>query len=78
MNEHPVDDRSATSPSRRTMLLLGAWVAAAVVAGVPAGASDRPSADSGAGRSVSAVNTGPECFAGRSAPPGTSHDTKRP
>ena len=70
--------RRVSSSSRRTVVLLAAWAIAAVVAGVPAGAGTDASADAGAGPSVSVVNTGPECFAGRSAPPGGGHDAKSP
>jgi len=54
---------------RRTVALLLAWLAAAVVAGVPAGTASTANAEPRAGKVPVVVNTGPECFAGHAAPP---------
>jgi hypothetical protein len=60
--------------SRRTLALVAAWIAAAVVAGVPAAAGDRGRAEASA-RAVPVVqNTGPECFAGRAVAPSPAND----
>jgi hypothetical protein len=70
MSEPSSDVRITTHSSfRRTVALLLAWVAAAVVAGVPSGAASTASAEPRAGKVPVVVNTGPECFAGHAAPP---------
>jgi hypothetical protein len=59
---------------RRTLVLVAAWIAAAVVAGVPAAAGDADRAEPRA-RAVPVVqNTGPECFAGKAVAPSPAKD----
>jgi hypothetical protein len=57
------------SDARRTAALLGAWVAAAALAGGPAGADSRPTADADARSAPRITHSGPECMAGRAPPP---------
>jgi hypothetical protein len=57
--------------SRRTAVMLAAWLAAAAVAGLPDGADRTANAKPRAGR-VATVNTGPACFAGHAVPPAAS------
>ena len=61
-----------TRSSRRTVVLLVAWVAAAVAAGIPGGAASTANAERRAAKVPVVQNTGPECFAGHSAPPAPS------
>jgi hypothetical protein len=67
-------DRTATTPSttaasRRTAVLLVAWLAAAVLAGLPANAAGTANAQPRAAQLPIVQNTGPECFAGHTPPP---------
>jgi hypothetical protein len=57
-------------------VLLVAWLAAAVVAGVPGDATGPPNAEPRAAQIPVVENTGPECFAGNTTPPARSksHD----
>ena len=68
MTERASDANLTKTSLRRTVALLLAWLAAAVVAGVPAGAASTANAEPRAKVPV-VVNTGPECFAGHAAPP---------
>lgn len=63
---------TTTASFRRTIALLVAWLAAAVVAGVPSGAASTANAEPRAGKVPVVVNTGPECFAGHAAAPAPS------
>jgi hypothetical protein len=68
MTERAPDTSTTMTSLRRTVALLLAWLAAAVVAGVPAGSASTASAEPRAGKVPVVVNTGPECFAGHAAP----------
>lgn len=61
---------------RRTVVILLGWLAAAYVAGIPAGEASIANAEPRAGKVPLVVNTGPECFAGKThAPsPGKARD----
>jgi hypothetical protein len=69
MTERASDANMTRTSLRRTVALLLGWLAAAVVAGAPAGAARTANAEPRAGKVPIVVNTGPECFAGHAAPP---------
>lgn len=69
MTETAAEPVTTTASLRRTVALLLGWLAAAILAGVPAGAAATASAEQRAGTVPVVVNTGPECFAGHAAPP---------
>lgn len=68
MTERSADRAATTGSTRRAAALLVAWVAAAVVAGTPGDAAGTANAEPRAGKVPVVVNSGPECFAGHSAP----------
>ena len=61
-----------TGSSRRTVVLVLAWIVAAVAAGIPGGSASTATAQPRAAQVPIVQNTGPECFAGHAAPPATS------
>ena len=69
MTERAPDADMTRTSLRRTVALLLAWLAAAVVAGVPAGAGQHGERRAACQEGPVVVNTGPECFAGHAAAP---------
>jgi len=55
--------------SRRTLVLVLAWITAAVLIGAPGGAGGSATAQSRAASVPKIVHSGPECLAGHAAPP---------
>jgi hypothetical protein len=72
MSDEATGTAMAARSNRRTVVLLVAWVAAAVAAGIPGGAASTATAERRAAQAPVVVNTGPECFAGHTAPPAPS------
>lgn len=72
MTERARDRASTVSSTRRAAALVVLWVAAALIAGVPSDAGAAAGSEPRAKKSPVYVNTGPECFAGHSAPPASS------
>jgi hypothetical protein len=72
MSDEATRTAITTRSNRRTVVLLVAWVAAAVAAGIPGGAASTANAERRAAQAPVVVNTGPECFAGHTAPPAPS------
>lgn len=69
MTDTPAARTWTTTSSRRAAALLLAWLAAAVAAGIPDGASATANAKASTAKTPVVQNTGPECFAGHTAPP---------
>lgn len=61
-------------PWRRTIALGAAWIAAALIAGLPSSAQDEARAEPRVSKIPVVVNTGPECFAGKAVAPGPAQD----
>jgi hypothetical protein len=53
-------------------VLLTAWLAAALLAGLPGGAGSRAHANTRAAAAPKITHSGPECLAGHAAPPKTN------
>jgi hypothetical protein len=70
-NAAPPGTETTRATTRRTAVLLLAWLAAAAVAGLP---DDSAGAANAKPRTtqIPIVNTGPECFAGHAAAPAPS------
>lgn len=71
MTRPGTESLSSATSTRRTLAVLAAWGVAAFVAGVP-GAANTASAEQRVRELPTVVHTGPECFAGKSAPPKAS------
>ena len=69
MTDIPAAHTRTTASSRRAAALLLAWLVAAVAAGIPDGASATANANASTAKTPVVQNTGPECFAGHTAPP---------
>jgi hypothetical protein len=71
MSDGEPETARTTRSAGRTVVLLLAWVAAALVAGVPSGAGAANTKTSATKNVPVVVNSGPECFAGH-APAATN------
>ena len=63
---------STSASSRRAAVLLVAWLAAAVIAGLPSDAAGTGNASPLSAHVSVVQNTGPQCFAGHAARPAPS------
>jgi hypothetical protein len=72
MTDAAAETARTTRSSRRTAVLLIAWLAAAGTAGIPREAASTANAKPRAARIPIVQNTGPQCFAGHAAPPAAS------
>ena len=72
MSDDPAAGPSVAASSRRTVVLLAAWIAAALIAGLPAGRGSSANASTRAGHTLKFTHSGPECLAGHAPAPKSS------
>jgi hypothetical protein len=72
MTEEAAEVATTTAPWRRTAVLLTAWIAAVIVAGIPGDSGGTARAEQRVSQAPVVQNTGPECFAGHGGAPPAS------